>query len=124
MSLLGFALVGLCLLPLGRQGLVPLQERLLLFALSPRDLFAERLLLSAKRLELRDRGAPALVGGQGLVNDTGGEPALGLGSTEPVGVVAERLRIDHPASLSATQRRTHRCFSGPRERQIRLKSSR
>ena len=45
-----------------------------------------------------DRLPPGGVGGQRPVHDLVGQPALGLGGTDTVGVVSEDARVDHVGS--------------------------
>ena len=66
-----------------------------------RDLLAQRLLLRTKVLERRDRRTTCRVGRQRPVHDVGGEPALGLGGSDTVGVVAEQPGVDHGFRLSS-----------------------
>ena len=93
--LLGGVLGGLGLLDLGGERLGLREQRLLLVALGLRDQLAELLLLAALGLELDDRRTPCGVGGERAVHDLVGQPALGLGGTDAVGVVSEDARVDH-----------------------------
>ena len=94
-GLLGLALRGLGRLDLGGERLGAGEQLLLLLALGLRDLLAQLLLLGALGLEVRDRRAAGRVGGQRPVDDLVGQPALGLGGADAVGVVTEDARVDH-----------------------------
>ena len=111
-GLVGGALRGLGLLDLGRQRLGAVEQRLLLVALRGGDLLAHRLLLAPQPLELDDRAAATLVGGQRLVDHVRGQPALALRGAQPVGVVAEQPWIDHRVSVSAGRAPPHPGFAG------------
>ena len=67
------------------------------------DLRTERLLLGPLGLERRDRGAARGVGGERAVDHVVGEPALGLGGSDAVGLVAEDARVDHGAEAIGTR---------------------
>ena len=74
------------------------EQRLLLLALGLRDLLAQLLLLGPLGLEVGDRAAAGGVGGERPVDDVVGQPALGLGGPDAVGVVTQHAGVDHWAS--------------------------
>ena len=76
-------------------------SRTLLVAVRLRHLAAEALLLGAQPVEGRDRAAPRLVGGEHLVDQAGVLATGALGGPDGLGVLAQQLRVQHPASLTA-----------------------
>ena len=80
------------------------EQRLLLVALGLRDLLAHRLLLRAQLLELGERGAVRLLGGEDRVDDPLVLTAGALAGADAVGVLTQELDVDHRASLPSGSR--------------------
>ena len=110
----GVVLVGLGGLDLGGQLLGPGEQRLLVVALRPRDLLAQRLLLGPELLERRDRGAAPLLGGEHLVDELDGGAAAALALAYAVRIFTQNLGVDHGTEGNREDRLVRHRFAAGR----------